>query len=222
MKKLQVTRLGRHGVNVTRSPLHLTDEELVNAQNAETRAEQGLSAVVKRGGLSLFTSLDGALFALFSAGVLAPVTEDTYMRCRIYSTVNQPLVDTELTTLEFNIEDYDVGALHDVVTNPDRITIPTGGDGLYLIGGQFSVSTSATGRKSIQLFKNDSERFGISEVMGDDGGLALSMQAWAVINLVAGDFVTCKVRQDSGGPLSALGGAADLCSMTAIRLLATS
>lgn len=228
MTKLSVLQLGRHGVNVTKSPLHIHDAELVNGQNAEVRAESALSAIVKRGGISDFSTMTGAILGLQTVGVLAPLTPEeipetteTNMRCRIYKTANQSIADGILTTLTFDVEDYDVGALHDNAVNPERIIIPTGGDGLYLIGAQYSLETSASGRKSVQLHKNGSERFGISEVMGDDGGLALSLQCWAVINLVAGDYVVCKVRQDSGGPLDAFGVGADLCSMTCIRLLGT-
>lgn len=228
MKKLSVLQLGRHGVNVTKSPLHIHDAELTNAQNAEVRAESALSGLVKRAGMSDFSTMSGAVLGLQSVG-LAPVfldsevpeTVETNMRCRIYKSAHQEIANGVLTVLTFDLEDYDVGGLHDNAVNPERITIPPGGDGLYLIGAQYSLETSASGRKSVQLHKNGTDRFGISEVMGDDGGLALSLQCWAVINLVAGDYVVTQVRQDSGGPLDAFGIAQDLCSMTCIRLLGT-
>jgi hypothetical protein len=144
------------------------------------------------------------------------------MRCRLYKSANQAIANATMVVLTFDREDYDVGNLHDNTVNPERITIPTGGDGLYLIGAQLTITTSATGRKSVQLHKNGDNRFGIAEVMGNDQGLNLSLQCWAVMNLVAGEYVTCKVRQDSGGPLEAMGGVDEYCSMTAIRLLGTS
>ena len=43
--------LGELGVNVTKSPIHLTDGELVSAQNGEFYVEEGLGALRKRPGL---------------------------------------------------------------------------------------------------------------------------------------------------------------------------
>jgi len=87
---------------------------------------------------------------------------------------------------------------------PTRLTVPTGRDGVYLIAGQASWDTSASGRKAAWIFVNGA-RVGIMEVTGDDGGLGLSFAVIRLKRLAAGDYVELVVRQDSGGPLNLLG-----------------
>ena len=54
--KLNVYNLGEKGVNVTKTPLHHEDGELLSAQNAEFYAEAGLGGLHKRPGLQRFNT----------------------------------------------------------------------------------------------------------------------------------------------------------------------
>jgi len=50
-------------------------------------------------------------------------------------------------TLTFNTERFDTNAMHSTSTNTGRLTVPTGGDGLYLIGAhvEFDYSGNTSG-----------------------------------------------------------------------------
>jgi hypothetical protein len=56
--KLNVYNLGEKGVNVTKTPLHHEDGELLSGQNAEFYAEAGLGGLHKRPGLQRFNTSD--------------------------------------------------------------------------------------------------------------------------------------------------------------------
>lgn len=68
MPPLKVATFGKKGVNVVDSPLHLSDDDLTAAQNAEIFFEDGYPAIRKRLGMTAGVSaaMDGAVFALTS------------------------------------------------------------------------------------------------------------------------------------------------------------
>lgn len=71
---LEFVRLGKLGVNVVDSPLHLSDGELRKAQNAEPFDVRGEEALRKRKGIDLFTSasLGGPVLAMTSVPLPDP------------------------------------------------------------------------------------------------------------------------------------------------------
>lgn len=58
MGKISVTHMGEAGVNVDKSPLELDDNELVQAQNANSYVTEGRSALQKRPGLIAFNDAE--------------------------------------------------------------------------------------------------------------------------------------------------------------------
>lgn len=89
--------------------------------------------------------------------------------------------------------------------NPERLTVPSGSAGTYLVVGQASWESSSDGRKAAWIYVNGA-RVGITEVPGDDGSLGLSFTVSTFVRLVAGDYVELVVRQDSTtDPLALLG-----------------
>jgi len=110
-------------------------------------------------------------------------------------------IDTDIT---FPSEDYDVGGLHDTAINTDRITIPTGKDGLYSIMAGCSFAANTTGFRFLRITVN-----GVLENQGDqtkvqavtEGGANTAINVARQVKLVAGDIVRLTVRQTSGGNL---------------------
>lgn len=68
MPPLNVATFGKKGVNVVDSPLHLSDDDLAAAQNAEIFFEDGYPAIRKRLGMvaGVSSAMDGAVFSLTS------------------------------------------------------------------------------------------------------------------------------------------------------------
>jgi hypothetical protein len=76
-------------------------------------------------------------------------------QCRVYNSANINISGSTDETLTFNSERYDVGAMHSTTTNTGRLTVPTGGAGMYLVfahvvWGAFSDSTI----RRIRIFGN--------------------------------------------------------------------
>lgn len=68
MKKTDVYTLGQFGVNRVKSPIHVQDGELLNAQNATVTLNKGQLALTKRGGMALIneTPANGTLLQIIN------------------------------------------------------------------------------------------------------------------------------------------------------------
>jgi hypothetical protein len=86
---------------------------------------------------------DGARLRANSA-VAAGVDWQIVPACRVYNTADIDPATGSWVALTFNTEWYDYGAMHSTSTNTGRITIPTGGDGLYHVGGCVGIDCSGS------------------------------------------------------------------------------
>lgn len=66
----------------------------------------------------------------------------------------QSVPNNTTTAITLDSESDDQGGLHDNVTNNSRITIPTGGDGIYLFVGQLAFAANSTGVRRLLLMGN--------------------------------------------------------------------
>lgn len=125
----------------------------------------------------------------------------TQARCIAYHNTTQSLTDSTLTLLSFNSEDVDTAAMHDNVTNNTRITIPTGGDGYYIISGKVVFATNTVGERLVYLYKNGAlVKVGMRMAAGASGDVFMSVP-WQ-LPLVAGDYLELVGYQTSGGNLN--------------------
>lgn len=81
--KLNVFKLGQGGVNLVKDSLHLSDDELTQAQNAEIQSDVntgGEGALAKRGGLAVLNStpLSGTVYGMHGLPVLTTYTRTLY------------------------------------------------------------------------------------------------------------------------------------------------
>lgn len=120
------------------------------------------------------------------------------------------ITQTSLTNIDFDNESYDVGTWHDNVTNPDRHTVPTGGDGTYQINGHviFDESTAASGGaanagnfRAVQIEINGSavNLAGARVAPLSSGDLELVVSD--TVALAAGDIVRLQAAHDNGGDM---------------------
>ena len=92
----------------------------------------------------LAVGADGSFFVAAS-GEVTGMKWKIIPSCRAY---NNAAIDPAVgswVTLTFNAERWDTNAMHDIVTATSRLTIPTGGDGIYTIDGGALFDTSAVG-----------------------------------------------------------------------------
>lgn len=96
-------------------------------------------------------------------------------------------------------ETFDSDAFHDTVTNNTRMTIPAGGDGMYVVSGQVTYASNVTGYRSAIITKNGATTGPQAVVPGVGSQRAL---ATTILSLVAGDYIELRAFQDSGSTLA--------------------
>lgn len=238
MGKAKVFNLGVRGVNVVASPVHLVDGELTFAQNAQKTliGEQG--SIGKRYGQDLLKDVGtGPVLAIMNVALVpAPLTDPETgieidpgdeMRCKAYKTASTAITTATVTAVSYDAESFDLGGIHSTVTDPTRFTVPTGGDGIWLIiaTASWEGRNATGGRTGSYIYKNGSTREAIAEETPDattgDANLGTTFSCVGCLALVAGDYVEHKVRQDRGTNLNLLGATPDLTSFTMLRIYAS-
>jgi len=106
------------------------------------------------------------------------------------------------TKASFDSENWDPFAMHDLATNPTRVTIAVPGRYMVMIHTSIS-SESQAGRRELQVWKN-----GVAEtdqMLRTSGTLAVTNVISLVVflELAASDYLEANIMQDSGSTLTA-------------------
>lgn len=121
--------------------------------------------------------------------------------CRVYNNAAVSIPDATRTAITFNSERVDVGGMHSTVSNTSRITIPSGADGWYSIGGCIEfASVNTTGIREGDILLNGSTLIAIQQVPGFVQVQQCNPSCY--YQLVAGDYVELTAFQSSGGALN--------------------
>ena len=115
---------------------------------------------------------------------------------------------TLLTNISLSTaEEFDQGAYHDLVTNPDRMTVPTGFDGLHQVTAYavFDESSSATpnvGDRALAITVNGTTvaQIRVPAAGANDSELSVCFSG----ELAATDVVRMAVAQDSGNAMDVI------------------
>lgn len=110
------------------------------------------------------------------------------------------LSNTTTTLVTWTAETHDVDALHSLVSNTTRLTIPAGLAGKYRVSVNGVFDNSATGTRLVRILKNGSS-LTRSGGAASSAGIGLAMNPTWVGDLVAGDYIEVDAYQDSGGAL---------------------
>jgi len=133
-----------------------------------------------------------------------PAGGSSFVGCAVYKvTTAQTLSNDTDTDITFNAEDFDTNSYHDNTTNNERITIPSGKAGKYLLQTAILFASNSSGVRNVAFKKNG------TTVMGSMLNPALSsfaqrVQHIYIADLAVGDYITVNVNQNSGGNLNAL------------------
>lgn len=155
------------------------------------------SAIVVGGGAGSPPATSGGF--LINTSILSSSTQP---RAVVYPSAVQSIADATETVLTFNTEDVDVASLHDNVTNNSRLTIPTSGDGYYLVSIKVDFASNATGQRYIGIKKNGTTYRYLSIVRAVSAASDLMINGTIMLNLVATDYIEVCAYQDSGGALN--------------------
>lgn len=98
-------------------------------------------------------------------------------------------------------EEYDDPGWHSTGVQTERVTVTR--PGLYLLNGCVAFAANATGARDLWFGKNGSSLFPNQRVKGDASNIAY-LTTSQTVRLAAGDYVTLRVRQESGVALNAL------------------
>lgn len=122
--------------------------------------------------------------------------------CTVYNDANQSIGDAAWTDFAFNQEEEDTDGFHSTVTNTNRITIPTGLDGVYLFLGEVQWASNATGVRGLRFMKGATSAKGLDLRMANNG-ITTNMSTNARYRMSAGEYMTFQGYQSSGGNLNA-------------------
>lgn len=126
-----------------------------------------------------------------------------YKGALVHHSVNQSIATGSATALAFDTEDFDTDAIHDVVTNNSRLTVPSGVTKVVLRGGALFAADAGSTLRSLQIRKNGAAISGspLLQINSHGENIALSV-ASPVLVVSAGDYFELFARQDSGGALN--------------------
>lgn len=134
-------------------------------------------------------------------------------RCRAVRTSPLSIASGTDTDVTFTAADsYDTGAMHDPASSPERITVPTGGGGVYLVTAYAEIANAAGTRYDYSLKVNGASVLALENHIPSTGHPSSSNLA-TQINLVATDYLTLVVNQISGGALNLTSAHMEVCWM---------
>jgi len=134
--------------------------------------------------------------------VWATPTAAGFVGCSVYKvTTSQSIANDTDTNVTFNAEEYDTNTFHDNTTNSDRITIPSGKAGKYLLQTAILFATSSSGVRNVGFVLNGATTLGSALVVPLSSFLTRVAHLY-VCDLAVGDYVTVSVNQNSGGSLN--------------------
>lgn len=185
------------GAGTFASTLDATGNFNVNTNKFSVVAASGNTTVA---GTLAVTGTSAFTGAVAFSGIQTAAAQ---LRAGVHHNTTQSLTNNTETAVVFNTEDYDVGAMHDTGSNTSRFTVPTGGDGLYLLTAAIHFSANATGRRYARWQKNGSNAIGTwSLISANSVGGGTTCVLALIWPLVATEYVEVMAYQDSGGALN--------------------
>jgi hypothetical protein len=130
----------------------------------------------------------------------------SFVGVMVNNSATQNVANTTDTFPTFNQEVFDTDAFHSTSVDTNRLTVPAGLGGYYLITGYVSFEGNATGYRQAGYRINGSTE--ITPVLYSSNGTATAtLNFQHIANLSAGDYVEMRLVQSSGGTLFIYGGA---------------
>lgn len=129
------------------------------------------------------------------------IDSPTQPRAVVFNSATQAIADSTTTAITFDSETTDVGALHSTSVNTSRLTVPTGGDGFYLVTAYIYFASNATGVRTLLLNKSSTTVQSVSGP-GNTAANPTSVHISWMGTLAAAEYVELFASQTSGGSLN--------------------
>jgi hypothetical protein len=122
-----------------------------------------------------------------------------YYGCLLTRSAAQTIPNNSIEHVSFDTELHDVGGFHSAAPYPERITIPTGLGGYYLIHGQIQWEVAVSGIRKIEIWVSGTVIARIQRPTISGG--SLTQQILLPYYIAAAGYVVLYAFQDSGGDL---------------------
>lgn len=124
-------------------------------------------------------------------------------KARVTKSADQSINSGSETTMTWNQEDYDVGAMHDNSTNTDRLTAPSAGKYLCEVTLQFAAHSTNGTYRYVAIYHNGSSVVGLNtSAQPLDDTLTVPVSACGIYAAAANDYFHARGFQDTGGALN--------------------
>lgn len=119
---------------------------------------------------------------------------------RVYHNADQNIAASSYTPLAFNSERYDTHGFHDTVINNERLTVPAGQGGKYLVGFNIRWTSEGAGATSvIHIELNGAGTYIAGKKWIQHAAGVAFYELNTVYALAAGEYVTAVVYTNDGG-----------------------
>jgi hypothetical protein len=148
-----------------------------------------------------------------------PASGSTFAGVSLYKSGNQSLTSGAGVNATFNTELFDTNTYHDNSTNTDRITIPSGKAGYYLLSARANFAASSTGIRIGMIRKNaGADQLARFTMNNETAAADTVLETSTIVNLSVGDYVVFEVYQDGSGSLNLQGGGEQYTAFSALYL----
>jgi hypothetical protein len=135
------------------------------------------------------------------------INSSSQFGCSVAASSSQAIPTAVGTAITFNTESFDRGPCHDNATNNTRITVPTGGAGIWLFVGQIQWASNATGYRKTYIKSNGANIIASQEYLTNTVAAEPTFQNIFTLSSVAdADYFELFGAQSSGGNLNAVAG----------------
>ena len=125
-----------------------------------------------------------------------PASGSTFAGCSLKKSTSQSVADNTVTAMTWDQEVFDTDGFHSIATNTDRITIPTGKGGYYLVTCVLYFNdTDADTWRDIRIYKNGANTMA-TRVPGSNQSAKAPVIS-DIFALSAGDYIQAYAVQDS-------------------------
>lgn len=139
--------------------------------------------------------------SIFSSSPGGGSSASAFVGCRVTNSTDLTLSDNTDTRVLWNTETYDTSGIHEGVTNPGRMTIPSGKDGYWFITVSASFQLNASGLRALWLYKNGSRVQPGGYSIQSGAAQTVTCTFTEILSLVATDYLEIFAYQNRGGTL---------------------
>jgi hypothetical protein len=130
----------------------------------------------------------------------APASGSAFVGVAVTNSGHTNIPSATTTTITFNSEFYDTDAFHSTSTNTDRLTVPSGKAGKYLVvfNTQWQANDSGASVYKYVYIQKNGDLVGRTQSQGTSAsGIQQVYQTSAIVDLAVGDYINCTVYTSS-------------------------